>query len=297
MISALRTTCPPAIEIGASGSDCADARTAIAQNNTQHAHPRIRAPSQPRTFICRQYNPRVWIVFAAALITSEGDTQTRIVALPAGKALTIEITIGSVRIDGWDRADAEIAVERHAPTAAQLDRLPVAIDDAAERVSVRATQTGGTTDPALRTDVVVRVPHAANIAHVRVMEGRISINRFAGTVNADIRRGPIEGRDVSGTLRLECGIGSVVVTGARLSATGLLRLRAFNGDVRLTLAERPTDARIMALALNGTIKSEIPLTMKNTWGPRWGETTIGKGEPVISLDVVSGAVEIRVPSR
>jgi|SRR5688572_22203198 len=243
--------------------------------------------------ICRQYNPRVWIVLAAALITSEGDTQTRVVALPAGKSLTIEITIGSVRIDGWDRADAEIAIERHGPEA-QLDRLPITIDDTASMVSVRATQTEGTTDPALRSDVVVRVPRDATIDRVQVMEGRIAINRFAGIVNADIRRGPIEGRDVSGTLRLECGIGSVVLTGARLSPTGLLRLRAFNGDVRLALAERPTDARIMALALNGTIKSEIPLTMKDTWGPRWGETTIGKGEPVISLDVVTGTVELRV---
>ena len=63
----------------------------------------------------------------------------------------------------------------------------------------------------------------------------------------------------------------------------------------LSLAERPPDARIMALALNGTIKSDIPLTLRETWGPRWGETTIGKGEPVISLDVVTGTVEIRSP--
>lgn len=241
----------------------------------------------------------MWIVLAAALLTSAADvstadTQTRVVALPAGRSLTIEITIGSVRIDGWDRAEAEIAIERRVPTAAQLHRLPITIDETASRVSVRATQTDGTTDPALRSDVVVRVPHAAAIDRVQVTEGRISINRFAGAVTADIRRGPIEGRDVSGTVRLECGIGSVVLTGARLSATGLLRLRAFNGDVRLTLAEPPADARILALALNGTITSEIPLTMKDTWGPRWGETTIGKGEPVISLDVVTGTVELRV---
>ena len=51
----------------------------------------------------------------------------------------------------------------------------------------------------------------------------------------------------------------------------------------------------MALALNGTIRSEIPLTMKDTWGPRWGEVTLGRGEPVISLDVVNGGIEIRAP--
>ncbi len=223
------------------------------------------------------------------------DTQSRVVALSAGKTLSIEVTIGTVRIEGSNRTDAEITIERHAPAAAQLARLPIAIDDTPERVSIRATQLDGGTDPALRADVIVRVPRAATIDRVQVLEGRVTISRFAGTLNADVRRGPIEGNDLSGTLRLESGIGSVVLSGTRLSADGLLRLRAFNGDVRLTLAERPADARIMALALNGAIKSDIPLTRRETWGPRWGEATLGKGEPVISLDVVTGTVEIRSP--
>ena len=226
---------------------------------------------------------------------AEADKQTRVVPLPAGKSLAIEITIGSVRIEGWDQPQVEIVIERHAPSDSGLDRLPVVIDDTASRVAVRAVQPDGATDPAFRSDIVVRVPQAATIDRVQVVEGTITIARFAGTLTADIRRGPIEGRDVSGALRLETGIGSVILTGARLSANGLLRLRAFNGDVRLTLAERPADARIMALALNGSIRSEIPLSMKDSWGPRWGEATIGKGEPVISLDVVTGTIDLRVP--
>jgi hypothetical protein len=93
----------------------------------------------------------------------------------------------------------------------------------------------------------------------------------------------------------QAGIGSITLTGARLSPNGLLRLRSFNGDVRLSLAERPADARIMALALNGQVRSEIPLRVRDTWGPRWSEATLGKGEPVISLDVVTGMVEIKSP--
>jgi DUF4097 and DUF4098 domain-containing protein YvlB len=226
---------------------------------------------------------------------AEVDKQSRIVSLSAGKRLSIEITVGTVRIEGADRDDAELTIERHAPNDAQLARLPVTIDDTPERVTVRVLQPDGGTDPSLRADVTVRVPRAATIDRVQVLEGRIAVTRFAGTLTADIRRGPIEGQDLSGTLRLEAGIGSVVLTRARLSADGLLRLRAFNGDVRLALAERPADARIMALALNGTIKSDIPLTLRETWGPRWGEATLGKGEPVISLDVVTGTVEIRAP--
>jgi len=240
----------------------------------------------------------VWLVLAAAFligIVDVTDRQAKTVALPPGKPLSIEITVGAVRIEGWDKADAEITIERRVPSAADLPRLPLVIDDTAARVSVRALQADGGTDPALRADVVVRVPRSAAIDRVQVLEGRITVTGFAGTLTADIRRGPIEGKEVSGTLRLEAGIGSVTLSGARLSRNGLLRLRAFNGDVRLTLAERPTDARIMALALNGQIKSEIPLTMRDSWGPRWGEATLGKGEPVILLDVVTGTVELRTP--
>ena len=239
----------------------------------------------------------MWIVLLAALVTATDVTehQTRVVQLPPGKPLSIEITVGSLRIVGWDRATAEIVVERRAPSPDQLLRMPLFIDDTPERVRVTALQMDGATDPALRATVTVRVPRTALLETVKVFEGKIELEGFRGTITADIKRGPIDGRDLSGTLRLESGIGSVTVVNTRLSPGGLLRLRTFNGDVKLTLAERPADARIMALALNGHVKSDIPLTHRNTWGPRWAEATLGKGEPVISLDVVTGMVEIKAP--
>ena len=241
----------------------------------------------------------MWIVLAAAIALGATvdvtDRQTQTISLPTGKPISIEVTVGNVRIDGWDKPDVEIVVERRAPDKAQLARVSVAIEDTPGWVRIRALQTENTTDPAFRADVAVRVPRAALIDRVQVLEGRIAIEGFSGTLTADIRRGPIDGKSVSGTLRLEAGIGSVTISEARLSETGLLRLRSFNGDVRLSLAARPVNARIMALALNGHVKSDIPLTRRDTWGPRWGEATLGKGEPVISIDVVTGMVEIKSP--
>jgi len=241
----------------------------------------------------------VWFALLIPLmVTAVADTtdrQTHTVALPEGRTLTVEVTVGSVRIDGWDRAEVEIAIERQVPVAADRARLPIVVDETPARVSVRAVQAAGGTDAALRVEIVIRVPRAALIERVQILEGRLVLNGFRGGITADLRRGPIDGTDVAGTLRLETGIGSVTLNAARLSAGGLLRLRTFNGDVRLRLAERPANARILALAMNGEISSTLPLTMKNSWGPRWGEVTIGSGEPLISLDVVSGTIEIRSP--
>jgi hypothetical protein len=186
-----------------------------------------------------------------------------------------------------------VAIQRTAPTTDAFAQLPVAIDETPERVTIRILQPEGGTDPALVSDLVLRVPATARIERLKVMEGKVQIERFRGALTADVRRGPIEGTDVSGSLRLETGIGSVILRNARLEPTGLLRLRAFNGDVRLQMPAPPADARVMALALNGTIQSDIPMTTRDSWGPRWSEATLGKGEPVISIDVVTGKVEIR----
>lgn len=238
----------------------------------------------------------MWIaVLASLLIADASDRQTKLLPLPDGRPLVIELTIGNVRIEGWERPEVEITVERHAPTASQFSRLPVSIEEVPPGVVVRAVQTGDANDPAFRADVTVRLPRSATIERVHVLEGRISIANFNGRISADIRRGPIDGRSIAGTIRLETEIGSITLNDALLSPTGLLRLRTFNGDVKLTLSQRPSNARIMALALNGQIKSDIPLKTRDTWGPRWGEATIGKGEPLISIDIVTGVIEIRNP--
>lgn len=223
------------------------------------------------------------------------DTTRRTLALPEGRALAVRVSVGDVRITGEARTDVLVEIARRVPDQAQLARVPVAIDERDDRTEIRVLQEAAGTDARLRADVRLRVPAAAVIDGVQIFEGRLEAQALAGTLRGDVRRGPIEASAVSGTLRLSAEIGSVVVRGARLVPGGLIRLRTFNGDVRLELAARPADARIMALALNGTIASEIPLTMKDTWGPRWGETTIGPGADVISIDVVTGKIEIRAP--
>jgi len=73
-----------------------------------------------------------------------------------------------------------------------------------------------------------------------------------------------------------------------------MRLRVFNGPLRVRFARTPANARILALTFNGTITSDIPLTMRDQFGPRFGESTIGAGDPVVSMDVVKGDITVAV---
>ena len=234
-------------------------------------------------------------LLAASVHVNATDRRTYTVPLPPDRAVTVTITIGHLRVQGEARNDAVIEVVRTAPSQQGLLRIPVAIDESGSDVRIVGEQVGNGTDPDFKTDITLRVPQGAMLKSLRVMEGRITLSALTGTVTADLRRGPIEATNLRGVVRLETGIGNVTADQMRLSPQGLVRLRAFNGDLRLNLAERPVNARVMALALNGTIQSNIPLKMRDTWGPRWGEATLGNGEPVISLDVVTGAIEIKAP--
>ncbi len=51
------------------------------------------------------------------------------------------------------------------------------------------------------------------------------------------------------------------------------------------------------MTLNGGIKSDIPLVMKDQFGPRFGESTLGAGDPVLSMDVVKGDIDVSVARR
>ena len=198
---------------------------------------------------------------------------------PASALVDRDHRSARVRIEGSDRPDARD--RRRAPRAVcrrSFARLPVDHRRHAGARCVRACRPTARTDPALRADVTVRVPRTARD---RSRAGRRRhASRSTASRHAHRRHSPRADRRRR-TCRARCGSRPAsarsTLTDARLSPNGLLRLRAFNGDVRLSLAERPADARIMALALNGTITSDIPLTMHDTLGAALGRGDARQG--------------------
>lgn len=222
------------------------------------------------------------------------DRMTRTLALRPGARIEITATVGEVSITGWERPDVSVEITRRAPADPDLAKFPARIEEDALGVRVSVTQAAEGKDASLRSTIAINAPASASFDAVRVFEGRIALSNVRGSINADIRRGPIRASGISGTVRLETGLGDIDVRRAELTPGGLLKLRTFNGSVALQLAAVPKDARILALALAGTIQSQIPLTMKDRFGPRFGEATLGQGAPLISIDVVKGDIKIVV---
>jgi hypothetical protein len=258
--------------------------------------------------MCPNYNPRVMsraaalaLVLCAASDSRAADAVDRVartLALPSGRAVRVDATIADVTIAGSDRSDVAVEIVRRAPTAADLAKYPVTIDDSsAGLLRISALQADEGRDARLKTEITLRVPSTAILRAVRVFEGRLKLSSLAAACDVDIRRGAIDASGLGGRIRLESGLGSIDLRDSMLTEGGMMRLRVFNGPVRVRLARAPANARILAVTFNGTISSDIPLTMKDKFGPRFGETTIGSGEPVMSIDVVKGDITIGVDKR
>jgi hypothetical protein len=222
------------------------------------------------------------------------DRIERVIPVPPGTPISAQITIGRLQVSGWERNEVSVEIVRSAVDAQRLALIPAHVEQGADGVIVRAVQADGGHDARLRTDVVLHVPAAAPVRDAAVFEGRIELSDLRTACAARLERGDITGTRLAGVVRLETAIGNIRLAAATLSRDGTLRLRTFNGDVALELAGAPAHARILALSMGGRIRSEIPLALKERWGPRFGEATLGNGEPVISIDVVNGNVAITV---
>ena len=232
------------------------------------------------------------LALAAPAAAATTDRLNRTLPLASGAAVSLRVTNGHVQIATWDRSELAIEIVRRAPDARLLARITPVIDTTPDGVVIAVVQPEGGRDPALRSDVVLRLPATTTLREIDVFEGNIEVGGITAATSARVERGEITMTRVSGAIRAETGMGAIRLERATLSPEGMIRLRTFNGNVTLDLAPRPANARILALSMGGTIASDIPLTRRERWGPRWGEATLGTGEPVISIDVVNGNIAI-----
>jgi hypothetical protein len=237
-----------------------------------------------------------WLALCMALGVA-GQSPARLARtfnVPPDRPIVVEATVADVSIAAWTRPDVEVQIDRRADGGADLARIEPRLEDREDSLVVSTRQTEGPPDRALRAAITIRAPAAAIFRSIDVLDGRLVLEGLRGSVSASLRQGSIDGFRLAGTIRLETGFGNVDLRQTELTPGGLLHLRAFNGNVMLRLARVPVDARILALSFNGKVTSDIPLTMKEKFGPKFGEAMLGKGEPVISLDAVYGDVSIRV---
>lgn len=222
----------------------------------------------------------------------KGATDTQMVDVAADVPLVIRATVGDIRVRGWQRQQVSIAIDR----SASASDLPLVVQHVEGKLVISLEQGKGRKDQAVRANLTVVVPTQQELEAVELFEGRLTLDGLRGGVSARVERGSVEARNMGGSVRLETTLGSIRLEHEATTAPGPIRLRTFNGDVSLRFSRLPPHLRLLALTMNGTIESAVPLTRRAGLGPQFAETTLGRGEPVVSIDVVTGRIEIETGS-
>lgn len=216
----------------------------------------------------------------------------RSVALPPATPVRIRLDVGTLTVTGSARPDVAVRIVRHAPDAEALRTLEEHVAVTPDGLEVTVVPRGRTHDATLSSTVVVELPAAQPVADLQLFEGPLRLAGLSGPLRATVTRGSIEASELSGDVRLETVMGPISVRRGQHPLDAPLRLRTFNGDINLSLPSPLPNARILALALNGTVTSTLPLTTRTTVGPRFSEATFGSGNPVVTLEVVNGHIRI-----
>jgi len=223
---------------------------------------------------------------------SASDRISRTVPWTPDVPIRIASTIGDITVTGANRTDVQVEAIREAPNAETLKQLEVQVDSRPQALEIKSVQPDDGKDPARRVTLRINLPKGAILERVELFEGTLRLAELDRQVTARVERGSIRAESLSGALRLETLSGDITLERTLLDPKGVLHCRVFNGDVKIQLAERPRDARILLLTLNGTITSAIPVTERAGFGPRFAEATLGSGAPVLSVDVIRGNISL-----
>jgi len=212
--------------------------------------------------------------------------------LPADGEVAVSNVQGSIKVEGWDRAEVEVRVVKSAGEEGGLDDAVISVERSARGLRLRTLYPQGAGAP-VQVDYHLRVPRQARLAGLRTVSGDVVVRNVEGDLEAHTLNGDIVARG---------GAGSVVAQGV-------------NGDIRVSLrALPPADGRLQLETINGNVELELPegagadLELSTVAGRVEGlpyfpaaasdgavRTRLGRGGPTVRLRTIRGDIRIAAP--
>jgi hypothetical protein len=136
----------------------------------------------------------------------------------------------------------------------------------------------------------VRVPAGVTLV-ARTVNGEVRAESLQSDITAHTVNGSI---DVATTMTAAASTvnGSVTVTMGRLDLRDGATFKTVNGEIALNLPPG-FDADLRAETLNGSVRSDFPITAQGSMSPRRLRGRIGNGGPELNLSTVNGGITLR----
>jgi len=256
------------------------------------------------------------LVFFSVLVTGQGALGSTVVkevhktfSIEPGGEISLENVNGSVQIEGWDADRVEvlatIRVKHSSRHRAEkyLDEVEIFFDHDHDFLHIDVDypgKSGGTSflawllghgRPSVSITFELKVPRKV-ILDVRTVNGKVTIRRVTGEVEARTTNGAVRVENVAGKVNCRTVNGSISVSLRKISRFDEMSLRTVNGSIRLAV---PQDIRadIEASTVNGHISSDLPIELRGRISRRSLHGKINGGGGFIILKTVNGSITLR----
>ncbi len=236
--------------------------------------------------------------------------------LPNGSTFAAQTHNGSITIDGAEVADcnltatitAQAVTEQEAQKLAEETKVtlepfgdkltakietPTIMRNCSVSVSFKGTVPNKTNLELITHNGAVKITGITGQLNATTHNGEVAITQVAGTAKLKTHNGSITCKEVSGDANLETHNGSVKVFYSE-NAQSVCDVSAIthNGGVEF-VAPPNFSAAIEASTHNGSIKTDLPITLIGEVGKGKLTGTIGKGEGKLYLQTHNGSINIK----
>lgn len=221
--------------------------------------------------------------------------------VPAAAKLTLHGINGSIEATPASGNQIEIVADKHAKKH-DPSEVEIKVVQDSDGITICAVYPHGgspcgdrgerhvRSDSDVQVDFTVRVP--AGVA--------FSANTVNGGITAHALNGRVTARTVNGTCDIETsqsGEATTVNGGVRavlghVKADDRLKFETVNGNITLLMPEG-VGARLQGGTVNGSIRTDYPVTVSGKWGPKSFDSTIGGGGARVSANTVNGSIQVR----
>lgn len=216
------------------------------------------------------------------------------------------LDVKSVRMTATIKAQAEnIEKARELAEATTVELVP---GRSGVETQIESPRTGG--NQSVRVDMDVYVPANSNV-NVQSHNGDVVAENCDGALKVKSQNGKISTRNTSGDAYLQAYNGRI----SCVDISGNAELRSYNGRIRAVYRESadqvcdismlthnggielvtPPDfsASVQASTRNGTITTDVPISVLGKVGLKHLNGTLGTGEGRLHLETYNGSIEIR----
>ncbi len=257
------------------------------------------------------------IFFAGCNMRAKYQRTVRLSApLSPGSTFTAQTHNGSITTNGADVTDCSVVavITARATTEEQAmelaEEVEISLEPSGDTLTVKIKKPIRLINKSVGVSLNVTVPNQTSLG-LEIHNGSVAVTDITGDVHAITHNGKITTMRVSGSTVLETHNGSISVR----STSGDAKLRTHNGSVKAFYAESassvsdisivtsngsielatPPDlsARVEVSTHNGSINTDLPITIIGKVSKKRLTGTVGSGEGRLHLETHNGSIRIR----